>query len=85
MYGPGVYPEIPAEVMAGQSIPGKGWGKSSPEDQARRSIYIHVKRSLLMPILESFDVAETDRATPSRFATTCSRRRAAGDAQQRLP
>jgi hypothetical protein len=70
MYGPGVYPEIPAEVMAGQSMPGKGWGKSSPQDQARRSIYVHVKRSLLMPILESFDVAETDRATPVRFATT---------------
>src|SRR5262249_31505935 len=70
MYGPGVYPEIPAEVMAGQSQPGKGWGKSSPEEQARRSIYVHVKRSLLMPILESFDVAETDRPSPVRFATT---------------
>ncbi len=70
MYGPGVYPEIPKEVLAGQSVPGRGWGKSSPEEQARRSIYIHVKRSLLYPILESFDVAETDRSTPVRFATT---------------
>ena len=70
MYGPGVYPPIPAEVMAGQSMPGAGWGKSSPEDQSRRSIYIHVKRSLLYPILESFDMAETDRSTPVRFATT---------------
>jgi len=70
MYGPGTYPEIPAEVMAGQSIPGKGWGKSPPEEQARRSVYIHVKRSLLTPILESFDIAETDRSTPVRFATT---------------
>ncbi len=70
MYGPGVYPEIPAEVMAGQSIPGNGWGKSSPEDQSRRSIYVHVKRSLILPILESFDLAETDRSSPVRFATT---------------
>jgi hypothetical protein len=70
MYGPGIYPEIPAEVMAGQSMPGKGWGKSSSADQARRSVYIHVKRSLLVPILESFDLAETDRSTPVRFATT---------------
>ncbi len=70
MFGPGVYPEIPAEVLAGQSIPGRGWGKSPPEEQARRSIYIHVKRSLLYPVLESFDVAETDRSTPVRFATT---------------
>jgi mono/diheme cytochrome c family protein len=70
MYGPGVYPEIPAEVLAGQSMPGKGWGASSPREQSRRSIYIHVKRSLLLPILEGFDLAETDRSTPVRFSTT---------------
>jgi hypothetical protein len=62
--------EIPKEVQAGQSRPGYGWGKSPPEEQVRRSIYIHVKRSLLTPILESFDVAETDRSSPVRFATT---------------
>ena len=70
MYGPGVYPEIPREVMAGQSVPGAGWGKSPPEEQARRSIYVHVKRSLLLPILESFDLPETDRSSPVRFSTT---------------
>jgi hypothetical protein len=70
MHGPGVYVEIPPEVLAGQSNPGYGWGKSSPEEQNRRSIYIHVKRSLLTPILESFDVPETDRPAPVRFSTT---------------
>jgi hypothetical protein len=70
MYGPGVYPEIPREVLAGQSMPGLGWGKSAPAEQARRSVYVHVKRSLLLPILESFDLAETDRTTPTRFSTT---------------
>jgi mono/diheme cytochrome c family protein len=70
MFGPGVYPEIPAEVLAGQSMPGAGWGHSSPQEAARRSIYIHAKRSLLYPILESFDAAETDRSSPNRFATT---------------
>ena len=29
-----------------------------------------MKRSLLYPILESFDLAETDRPTPVRFSTT---------------
>jgi cytochrome c553 len=70
MYGPGVYPEIPKEVMAGQSMPGRGWGNSPPEEQNRRSVYVHVKRSLLLPILENFDLAESDRSTPVRFATT---------------
>jgi cytochrome c553 len=70
MYGPGVYVDIPREVLAGQSKPGYGWGQSPPTEQARRSVYIHVKRSLLTPILESFDIAETDRTTPVRFTTT---------------
>src|SRR5262249_26243938 len=70
MYGPGIYPEIPKEVQAGQSVPGKDWGKSSPEEQARRSVYVFVKRSLLLPILDSFDLAETDRSNPVRFVTT---------------
>ncbi len=70
MYGPGVYPEIPAEVMAGQSQPGKGWGKSTPAEANRRSIYVHVKRSLILPMFESFDLGETDRSNPVRFSTT---------------
>ena len=69
MFGPSIFVDIPREVMAGQSQPGKGWGKSPPEEQSRRSIYIKVKRSLRPPILESFDVAETDRSAPVRFAT----------------
>ena len=70
MYGPGVYPEIPKAVLAGQSRPGSGWGSSSPEEQARRSIYIHVKRSLITPILADFDMADTDTSCPVRFTTT---------------
>lgn len=68
--GPSIYPTIPASVLAGQSRPGAGWGKSSPEEAARRSVYIHVKRSLVTPILASFDVADTDTSCPVRFATT---------------
>lgn len=70
MYGPGMYVALPKEVLASQSVPGKGWGDSPKVEQARRSIYIHVKRSLLSPVLLSFDLAETDRSTPVRFATT---------------
>ncbi len=69
MFGPSIYAEIPKEVLAGQSVPGKAGANRPPEEQARRSIYIHVKRSLITPILESFDLAETDRSTPARFST----------------
>jgi mono/diheme cytochrome c family protein len=70
MHGPGIYPPIPKDVLAGQSVPGRGWPVSSPEEAARRSVYVHVKRSLLLPILEAFDLAEPDRATPVRFSST---------------
>lgn len=70
MYGPSIYPAIPAEVLAGQSMPGAGWDKSTPEEQARRSIYIHIKRSLTVPMLASFDVPETDFTCPARNVTT---------------
>jgi mono/diheme cytochrome c family protein len=70
MFGPGVYPALPAEVLATQSVPGAGWGNSSPEDQARRSIYIHAKRTLPVPILADYDVADPDTSCPVRFVTT---------------
>jgi mono/diheme cytochrome c family protein len=68
--GPSVYPPIPAEVLAGQSVPGSGWGHSSPEESARRSIYVHVKRSLLVPILATHDQADTDSSCAARYTTT---------------
>ncbi|MEZ6054182.1 MAG: PSD1 and planctomycete cytochrome C domain-containing protein [Planctomycetaceae bacterium] len=70
MFGPSIYPVIPEEVLAGQSRPGENWGKSSDEDIRRRSIYIHSKRSLAVPILAAFDVANTEFTCPARFATT---------------
>lgn len=70
MFGPSIYTDIPDEVKAGQSRPGSGWGTSPDEDKYRRSIYIHVKRSLIDPLLESFDFADTDQTCPVRFVTT---------------
>jgi mono/diheme cytochrome c family protein len=68
--GPSVYPPIPKEVLAGQSRPGEGWEKSSPEEAARRSVYAYVKRSLLVPILSQHDQADTDSSCPVRYTTT---------------
>ncbi|HMF13325.1 MAG TPA: DUF1549 and DUF1553 domain-containing protein, partial [Gemmataceae bacterium] len=70
MGGPSVYPPIPHEVLHGQSMPGHGWGNSSPEEASRRSVYVHVKRSLLVPILSQHDQADTDSSCPVRYTTT---------------
>jgi hypothetical protein len=72
MGGPSIYPPIPREVLAGQSRPGAGWKTSPPDEAARRSVYIHVKRSLLVPLLAQFDLADTDASCPVRFTTTVS-------------
>src|SRR5262249_5920925 len=68
--GPGISPPIPRDVLAGQSRPGDGWGKSSRTESGRRSIYVHVKRSLLVPILEAHDQADTDSSCAVRYTTT---------------
>ena len=68
-YGPSIYPALSAEVKAGQSKPGSGWGNSSPVQQNRRSVYIHVKRSLLTPLLSAFDFPDPDLTCEARFMT----------------
>ncbi len=70
MFGPSVYPKLPQEVLDGQSMPGDGWATSMDDQGNRRSVYIHVKRSLQVPLLASHDMAETDFTCPVRFVTT---------------
>jgi hypothetical protein len=70
MGGRGIFPTLPQEVLSTQSRPGLGWDKSSPEEQARRSVYIFVKRTLGVPLLETFDFASPDTPTADRAVTT---------------
>jgi hypothetical protein len=70
MGGPSIFPVIAKDVLMGQSRPGQGWGRSTAEEAARRSVYIHVKRTLVVPVLAVFDAADTDSSCPVRFATT---------------
>ena len=68
--GPSICPPIPREVLAGQSVPGSGWETSTPDEAARRSVFIHVKRSLQVPILATHDSPDTDASCPVRYTTT---------------
>src|SRR5205807_4556975 len=70
MGGRGIYPALSQEVLSTQSRPGLGWGKSSPEEQARRSVYVFSKRTLGVPLLEAFDAASPDKSIAARTATT---------------
>jgi hypothetical protein len=70
MFGPSVYPKMPADILAGQSVPGQGWPTSPPHEANRRSIYVAVKRSLPLPILLMHDQADSENTCPVRYTTT---------------
>jgi hypothetical protein len=67
--GPSIYPPIPKEVLAGQSRPGEGWPVTRSDEANRRSVYVHIKRSLLVPILSQHDMADTDSSCAVRYTT----------------
>src|SRR5262245_26895285 len=70
--GPSVYPKLPREVLAGHSMPDSKteWPTSAPEAENRRSVYVHIKRALQVPILGQHDQADTDSSCPVRYTTT---------------
>lgn len=70
MGGRSIFTEVSQEVLATASRPGNAWGKSPPDEANRRSVYAKIKRSLLVPILNQFDQADTDSSCPIRFSTT---------------
>ncbi len=70
VYGSSFYPKLTDEVLQTQSQPGKGWGKSTPENSNRRSVYIFAKRSLVPPIMSVFDAPDQGSTCEARFITT---------------
>jgi hypothetical protein len=72
MFGPPVHPPLPRAVLETQSVPGRNWPVESEQDSARRSIYVHVKRTLSVPLLADHDQAPTDTPCAVRFVSTVS-------------
>jgi hypothetical protein len=68
--GPSMYPTLARAVLEGQSRPGEGWGKSDERQQARRSVYIYVKRVLAVPELDLLDAPDTTSSCEARPAST---------------
>jgi hypothetical protein len=69
-HGPGVYPKISRAVLETQSRPGDGWRTSDPPEAARRSVYVFVKRTLLVPELEVLDFPATEESCAQRVVST---------------
>ncbi len=70
MYGPGVRPPIPRAALEGHPDANTVWKGVSEDEAARRTVYVHVKRSIMLPLLESLDLCDTARSAPRRAVTT---------------
>ncbi|HUE13632.1 MAG TPA: DUF1553 domain-containing protein, partial [Planctomycetaceae bacterium] len=70
MGGRGFFPKLSPEVLETESRPGFGWDQSSAAEESRRSIYIYLKRTLMVPFLETFDYTNTAESLGTRPITT---------------
>jgi hypothetical protein len=70
MYGPSVFPPVQEQALEGSSDPDKIWKASSEEDASRRSIYVFLKRSLILPMLDMLDLCDTARSAAQRMTTS---------------
>jgi hypothetical protein len=70
MYGPAVYLPIQAAAIEAHTDKQSAW-KASPEPAInRRTVYAFVKRTLLVPMLETLDFCDTTQSTERRAITT---------------
>ncbi len=70
MYGPAMKPPIPAAAVEANTDRESSWTPSDPGEWSRRSIYVYIKRGLVVPLLEVLDLADTVNSCPQRQVTT---------------
>ena len=70
MYGPSMYPYIPEAALQSHKEPEKAWHAFDEEEASRRTIYAHIKRSLVVPMLEVLDFCDTTRSSANRLVTS---------------
>lgn len=68
--GPSFFPPATKEALEGLSKKSDAWGASPPQEQRRRSIYMMTKRSLLLPLMTTFDFADTTQPCSQRNVST---------------
>ena len=68
--GPGFKPTIQAEALEGLSRKGAAWSPSPAHEQLRRSLYSFSARSLLPPLMTTFDFGDTTLPCGQRPVST---------------
>jgi len=69
-FGPAMRPAIPAAALEANTDKEKVWKASDEREASRRSIYTFIKRGLVVPMLETLDLADTVSSCPQRQVTT---------------
>ncbi len=64
--GPSFYPPASSESLEGLSKKGAEWGQSPLDEQCRRTVYMMTKRSLLLPLMTTFDSSDTTQPCSQR-------------------
>ncbi|MEW6127761.1 MAG: DUF1553 domain-containing protein [Acidobacteriota bacterium] len=72
MGGAGIYPRINPDVVNTGSRPRWPLNAKDNDETFRRSVYIFVKRSVLLPLIEVFDCPVTTVSQPVRASSTVS-------------
>ncbi len=67
--GPSFYPTISEDALEGLSRKGSAWTASPEEEQRRRSLYIFMQRSLLPPLMTTFDLCDSTMSCGQRDVT----------------
>ncbi|MFM7056604.1 MAG: PSD1 and planctomycete cytochrome C domain-containing protein [Planctomycetota bacterium] len=57
--GPGFVPTVSREALEGLSRREAAWTASPPDEQRRRSLYLYAQRSLLPPLMTTFDLCDS--------------------------
>jgi len=69
-FGPAMKPGIPKAALEANTDKEKVWQASDEREASRRSIYAFIKRGLVVPMLETLDLADTVSSCPHRQVTT---------------
>lgn len=68
--GPSFRPTLSADALEGLSRKSGAWQASPAAEQLRRSLYMYVQRSLLSPLMTTFDFADSTLPCGQRDVTT---------------
>lgn len=68
--GPSFFPPLPRQVLEGNSDPDTVWKASGEREASRRSVYAFIKRAMVAPLFEAFDLCDSARTSARRATTT---------------